>query len=97
MAIVPEWEYPRTHHIYHYIHLAVAEKKYAMRCKFDGEYIARVSDDRVFDIAHWHYEEGNQVLMLREQLDGSNSRHNEGGGKPGGRSFHVNPDGTIST
>lgn len=64
----------------------------AIEAKYEGQWIAREYDDRVFDIANWDYRVGNHLVMLREWLDGSESRPENGG-----RSFVINNDGTVAT
>ena len=92
MAIVPRYDYPRDAGEWSYIELGLGPHGMAMRVRLDGEFLVRVHDDRVFDIAHWKYEEGNNLVILRSSIfHPINTRK-----APGGRSFVVNPDGTIS-
>ena len=92
MAVVPRYDYPRDAGEWSYIELGLGPRGMAMRVRLDGEFLVRVHDERVFDIAHWKYEEGNNLVILR-----SSTFHPDHTRKaPGGRSFVVNPDGTIS-
>ena len=92
MAVVPRYDYPRQHDEWSYIELGLGPRSMAMRVRLDGEFLVREHDERVLDIAHWKYEEGNHLVILR-----SSTCHPDHTRKaPGGRSFVVNPDGTIS-
>ena len=92
MAVVPRYDYPRDAGEWSYIELGLGPRGMAMRVRLDGDFLVRVHDERVFDIAHWKYKEGNNLVLLR-----SSTFHPDHTRKaPGGRSFVVNPDGTIS-
>ena len=92
MAIVPRYDYPRDAGEWSYIELGLGPHGMAMRVRLDGEFLVRVHDDRVFDIAHWKYEVGNHLSILRSTA--CHPGHTRYGN--GGRSFVINSDGTIS-
>ena len=91
-AVVPRYDYPRSAAEWRYIELGLGPDHMAAHMRLDGEFLVRMHDERVMDIAHWQYEEGNTLNVLR-------SAHNHPGNTRygnGGRSFVVNHDGTIS-
>jgi len=92
MAVVPRYDYPRKIMEWSYIELGLGPRHMAMRVRLDGEFLVRVHDERVFDIAWWKYEVGNHLSILRSTA--CHPGHTRYGN--GGRSFVVNPDGTIS-
>ena len=92
MAVVPRYDYPRKHEEWSYIELGLGPRHMAMRVRLDGEFIVREHDERVFDIAHWKYEKGNNLVLLRSTA--CHPGHTRYGN--GGRSFVINYDGTIS-
>ena len=91
-AVVPRYEYPRSAAEWRYIELGLGPAHMAAHMQLQGEFLVRLHDERVMDIAHWKYEEGNTLNVLR-------SAHNHPGNTRygnGGRSFVVNTDGTVS-
>ena len=91
-AVVPRYDYPRSAEEWRYIELGLGPAHMAAHMQLQGEFLVRLHDERVMDIAHWKYEEGNRLTLLR-------SAHNHPGNtrkENGGRSFVVNADGTIS-
>ena len=62
----------------------------------DGEFISRVDDERVMDVHHWHMYSGNRFCLIRGLVDHPRKTRARLGTEPGGRSFVVNEDGTIS-
>jgi len=92
MAVVPRYDYPRSAAEWRYIELGIGPAHMAAHMQLQGEFLVRLHDERVMDIAHWKYEEGNTLNVLR-------SAHNHPGNTRytnGGRSFVVNADRTIS-
>ena len=92
MAVVPRYDYPRKIMEWSYLELGLGPRGMAMRVRLDGDFLVRVHDERVFDIAWWKYEVGNHLSILRSTA--CHPGHTRYGN--GGRSFVVNPDGTIS-
>ena len=92
MAVVPRYDYPRKHEEWSYIELGLGPRHMAMRVRLEGEFLVREHDERVFDIAHWKYEKGNNLVLLRSTA--CHPGHTRYGN--GGRSFVINPDGTLS-
>ena len=92
MAVVPRYDHPREIMEWSYIELGLGPREMAMRVRLDGEFLVRVHDERVFDIADWKYEVGNHLSILRSTA--CHPGHTRYGN--GGRSFVINPDGTIS-
>ncbi len=91
-AIVPRYDHPRAADEWRYIEIGLGPAGMAMVCQQRGEHIVRIHDERVMDIAHWKYEVGNTLNILRSAR--SHPAHTNVGG--GGRSFTVNQDGTVS-
>ena len=92
MAVVPRYEYPRAVAEWRYIELGIGPAHMAAHMQLQGEFLVRLHDERVMDIANWNYEEGNTLNILRSSS--VHPGHTRYGG--GGRSFIVNADGTIS-
>ena len=92
MAVVPRYDHPREIMEWSYIELGLGPRGMAMRVRLDGDFLVRVHDERVFDIAWWKYEVGNHLSILRSTA--CHPGHTRYGN--GGRSFIVNSDGTIS-
>ena len=92
MAVVPRYDYPRKHEEWSYIELGLGPRHMAMRVRLEGEFLVREHDERVLDIAWWKYEVGNHLSILRSTA--CHPGHTRYGN--GGRSFVINPDGTIS-
>lgn len=91
-AVVPRYDYPRSAKEWRYIELGLGPAEMAAHMQLQGGFLVRLHDERVMDINHWNYEEGNALNVLR-------SAHNHPGNTRytnGGRSFVVNVDGTIS-
>jgi hypothetical protein len=87
-------EYPETRQAgpWAYTEIAVGPLEDAIKVKYDGEFLTR-DDGRVFDIAHWKYEEGNFLCIVKGPND---DETHKGRGGHGGRSFTLNDDQTIS-
>lgn len=90
LAVIPVTRDAQQHDVWSYIELAVGPATAAIGALTDGTFIARSDDGRVFDIAHWKYEEGNNLVMLM----GPGKKETRKAG--GGRDFTVNNDGSIS-
>lgn len=90
LAVIPLTKDAQQHDIWSYIELGVGPATAAIGALTDGTFIARSDDGRVFDIAHWKYEEGNNLVMLM----GPGKKETRSAG--GGRDFTVNNDGSIS-
>lgn len=91
-AVVPRYEYPRSAEEWRYIELGLGPSRMAAHMQLQGEFLVRLHDERVMDIAHWKYEEGNTLNVLRSaRCHPGHTRYGNGG-----RSFVVNADGTIS-
>lgn len=91
-AVVPRYDWPRSAAEWRYVELGLGPAHMAMHAQMQDQFLVRLHDDRVMDIAHWRYEEGNTLNVLK-------SGHNHPGNTRwghGGRSFIVNWDGTIS-
>merc|ERR1719421_757162 len=92
LAVVPRYEYPRAADEWRYIELGIGPQDMAMVAQMQGEFLVRLHDERVLDIAHWKYEVGNTLNVLKSA--NCHPGHTRYGG--GGRSFVVNSDGSIS-
>ena len=92
LAIVPRYDYPRSAEEWRYIEIGIGPAHMAMSVRFESNFLVRVHDERVMDISHWQYEEGNTLNVLRSGKN--HPAHTRASG--GGRSFIFNPDGTIS-
>lgn len=60
-------------------------------------YLVRDSDHRVLNVSEWKAEDGKPLELIREQRDPDpHGKTMSAYGKPGGRAFLVNSDGTVS-
>ena len=79
-------------------HIGVGRAEVAINAHLIGnEFLTRVDDDRCFDIHHWRMHAGNRICLLRSQNGHpKRTRTRISPLKPGGRSFSINADGSIS-
>merc|ERR1719421_2221503 len=61
LAIVPRYDYPRSAKEWRYIEIGIGPAHMAMTVKLEDQFLVRVHDERVMDIAHWNYEAGNTL------------------------------------
>ena len=92
LAVVPRYDYPRSAAEWRYVEIGIGPAHMAMHVRFESNFIVRVHDERVMDIAHWKYEEGNTLNVLRSASNHPGHTRYSGGG----RSFVFNHDGSIS-
>lgn len=78
-AVVPKYEYPKQAHHWSIIKLRVGKAENAVKAKYDGEFISRESDDRIFDIDSWNYYEGNKLWLLKKINDIEETKKSNGG------------------
>ena len=71
----------------------------AIEVTYDDHFLQRAHDDRLLNVASWHMSAGSQIELVRERFDRDprgTGKTRTGHGKPGGRAFHFNDDGTLS-
>ena len=91
LGVVPRYDYPREAAEWRYVEIGIGPARMAMHVRYESNFIVRLHDERVMDIAHWKYEEGNTLNVLRSTNHPANTRWGHGG-----RSFIFNHDGTLS-
>ena len=79
MAVVPRYDYPRKIMEWSYIELGLGPRHMAMRVRLDEDFLVRVHDERVFDIAWWKYE---VEIPWYPEVDGVSSHRSAGNGGP---------------
>merc|ERR1719240_2205243 len=65
LAIVPRYDYPRSADEWRYIEIGIGPAHMAMTVQLEKQFLVRVHDERVMDIAHWRYEVDNTLNVLR--------------------------------